>query len=336
MRRRGLALAVSVLGVVFAPAAFAGDLPPGGSFYDDDGNVHEGGIEAIAAEGITLGCNPPDNTIFCPDDSVTRGQTAAFLARALSFPEATTDFFTDDDGSVFENAINKIAVANITLGCNPPANTKYCPADFVTRGQMAAFLVRAFGYTDNGGGDLFTDDDDSIFEAAIDKLGTAGVTVGCNPPANDRYCPESLVTRGQMATFLTRALGLSSMVPPPGFIGRFEGPGFPADAAFVTLDIGPTGSDHTVDVVLFEEGGFFCFFSPFSNVTFSGTGTRSDPSHIEITFQEVVCHRRTGDEDVPGFFFYDLLYDPIRDVVDVVLRHGSCFWRSSGGSAADC
>jgi hypothetical protein len=24
-------------------------LPPGGTFVDDDGNVHEGGIEAIAA-----------------------------------------------------------------------------------------------------------------------------------------------------------------------------------------------------------------------------------------------------------------------------------------------
>lgn len=33
-----------------------------GTFTDDDGNVHEGYIEAIAAEGITGGCNPPDNT----------------------------------------------------------------------------------------------------------------------------------------------------------------------------------------------------------------------------------------------------------------------------------
>ncbi len=82
--------------------ALAADLPPGGSFYDDDGNVHEGGIEAIAAEGITLGCNPPDNTIFCPGDSVTRGQMAAFLARALGLPDAATDFFADDDGTTFE------------------------------------------------------------------------------------------------------------------------------------------------------------------------------------------------------------------------------------------
>ena len=76
---------------------------------------------------------------------------------------------------------------------------------------MAALLVRALDYTDDGGGDLFVDDDDddddSIFEGDIDRLGTAGVTRGCNPPANDRYCPDHVVTREQMAAFLHRALG---------------------------------------------------------------------------------------------------------------------------------
>jgi S-layer homology domain len=76
----------------------------------------------------------------------------------------------------------------------------------VTRGQMAAFLVRALGYTADGGGNLFTDDDTSIFESDIDKLATAGVTRGCNPPTNDEFCPNQFVTRGQMAAFLYRAL----------------------------------------------------------------------------------------------------------------------------------
>jgi hypothetical protein len=70
---------------------------------------------------------------------------------------------------------------------------------------MAAFLVRAFGYTDNGGGNLFIDDNNSIFENDIDRLATAGVTHGCNPPTRDRFCPDDFVTRGQMAAFLYRA-----------------------------------------------------------------------------------------------------------------------------------
>ena len=47
----------------------------------------------------------------------------------------------------------------------------------------------------------------TIFEHDIDCLATAGVTKGCNPPANDRYCPNDKVTREQMAAFLHRALG---------------------------------------------------------------------------------------------------------------------------------
>nr|MDJ0953177.1 S-layer homology domain-containing protein [Acidimicrobiia bacterium] len=151
---------------------------------------------------------PPWNDQFCPNDFVTRGQMAAFLVRALALTDdGGGDLFADDDGSVFEPSIDRLAASGITKGCNPPWNDQFCPNDFVTRGQMAAFLVRAVGYTDNGSGNLFVDDDGSVFEDAIDKLGTAGVTRGCNPPINDHYCPHDRVTRGQMAAFLRRALG---------------------------------------------------------------------------------------------------------------------------------
>ena len=53
-------------------------------------------------------------------------------------------------------------------------------------------------------GGSFTDDDTSIFEADIEWLADSGVTRGCNPPANDRFCPEEYVTRGQMAAFMRR------------------------------------------------------------------------------------------------------------------------------------
>ena len=71
---------------------------------------------------------------------------------------------------------------------------------------MAAFLVRAFGLPDLGVSDLFVDDDDSIFQPDIDKLGATGVSRGCNPPENDRFCPDDSVTRQQMAAFIRRAV----------------------------------------------------------------------------------------------------------------------------------
>lgn len=179
-----------------------------GVFADDDDNTFDSDIDWMARSGISYGCNPPDNDRFCPDDSVSRGQMAAFLHRALGdalIPAAPVEFI-DDDGNTFEADIEWLGGVGVTRGCNPPLNDRYCPDEHVTRGQMAAFLVRAFGYTDNGGGDLFVDDDGNTFEDDIDKLATAGVTVGCNPPTNTEYCPNDVVTRGQMAAFLRRAL----------------------------------------------------------------------------------------------------------------------------------
>jgi hypothetical protein len=132
---------------------------------------------------------------------------AAFLTRALGYTDAGTgDLFVDDDDSIFEPAIDKLATAGVTKGCNPPVNDRFCPDAFVTREQMAAFLVRALGLTDDGGGNKFIDDDGSVFEDDIAKLATAGITQGCNPPTNTKFCPTSRVTREQMAAFLRRAL----------------------------------------------------------------------------------------------------------------------------------
>jgi hypothetical protein len=70
---------------------------------------------------------------------------AAFLRRAFDYPSATIDYFADDDTSIFEADINSIAKAGVTLGCNPPGNTRYCPKDLVKRDQMASFFARALG-----------------------------------------------------------------------------------------------------------------------------------------------------------------------------------------------
>ncbi len=77
----------------------------------------------------------------------------------------------------------------------------------MTRGQMSAFPVRALGLPSGIGSDVFVDDISSIFEADIERLAAAAITRGCNPPENDRFCPDQPVTRSQMAAFLQRALG---------------------------------------------------------------------------------------------------------------------------------
>ncbi|HEY6628508.1 MAG TPA: CAP domain-containing protein [Acidimicrobiia bacterium] len=178
-----------------------------GHFWDDDTSIFESAIEKFAAAGNTQGCNPPVNDRFCPDDYVTRGMMAAFLVRGLGLTDPGNVDFIDDNGSTFESAIEKLAAAGITQGCNPPQNNRFCPNQYVTRGMMAAFLVRGLELTDQGNVD-FIDDNGSLFEDAIEKLAAAGITQGCNPPQNNRFCPNDVVTRGMMAAFLVRGLDL--------------------------------------------------------------------------------------------------------------------------------
>ncbi len=118
--------------------------------------------------------------------------------------------FEDSTGHTFETDISWLAASGITRGCNPPANTRFCPDDPVTRGQMAAFLGRALHLP--AGTDAFDDTTGHTFATDISALAAAGITRGCNPPANTRFCPDDPVTRGQMAAFLHRAL--EDMMPP--------------------------------------------------------------------------------------------------------------------------
>ena len=202
-----------VMATLAVSAAGSGALEPGGTFSDDNGSVHESSIEAIADEGITLGCNPPVNDMFCPNKAVTRAQMATFLARALNLPAATGSF-ADTADSVHAANIGALAAAGITQGCNPPVNDMFCPNKAVTRAQMATFLARALNLPAATGS--FADTADSVHAANIGALAAAGITQGCNPPVNDMFCPNKAVTRAQMATFLTRALNLEPIaVPPP-------------------------------------------------------------------------------------------------------------------------
>jgi hypothetical protein len=112
------------------------DVPPQNPFYAF--------IEQMAIRQITLGCGGGN---YCPGDPVLRDQMAAFIIRALHPPgyippqPAQQRFLDVPPGNPFYAHIEEMAVRQITLGCG---GGNYCPTLAVTRGQMAAFLVRAF------------------------------------------------------------------------------------------------------------------------------------------------------------------------------------------------
>lgn len=197
----------SLLAAVFPPTGLQGLW--NGRFADDDGSVHESDIDRLAADGTTRGCNPPWNTNYCPQRLITRGEIAAFIRRTLDLPGTTEVFYRDTAGSVFDDDINAVTAAGIGFGCT---EDRYCPDSPLLRDEMAELLVRAFAaadpdrYSNPGGIDFFVDDDGNRFQASINLLAAAGVTKGCNPPDNDRFCPDRPLIRAEMASFFFRAL----------------------------------------------------------------------------------------------------------------------------------
>jgi hypothetical protein len=157
----------------------------------------------LEASGVTKGCSPPVNDWYSPERDITRGELSAFLARALDLPYVVADTFIDDDISIFERDIGRLVAAGIFVSCNG-ADTLFCPDQPLAREVTARFLVEAFEY-EASAVDWFVDDDDSPYEDDINANIAVGVTRGCNPPTNDRYCRLRIVTRGEMAAFFHRA-----------------------------------------------------------------------------------------------------------------------------------
>lgn len=114
-------------------------------------------------------------------------------------------FFDVLDNHPFSDPVAWLFGNGITAGCNPPWADWYCPGDDVSRGQMAAFLTRALDLKAPPGTNSFDDDDGSPFEADIEALVAAEITLGCGERS---FCPSDPLSRAQMASLLARALDL--------------------------------------------------------------------------------------------------------------------------------
>jgi hypothetical protein len=108
-----------------------------------------GFIEQLSADGITSGCAA--GPMFCPAANVSRAAMAKFLLKAKCgaayVPNTPTSSpFSDVSASdPFLPWINKLYSLGITGGC-ATGPLRYCPADSVTRLQMATFIYRTFPY----------------------------------------------------------------------------------------------------------------------------------------------------------------------------------------------
>lgn len=197
----------ALLSAVLLPASGAAAPPPASDscFADVGASFAEDNICHIADLGITVGCG---GDRYCPRAAVTRAQMAVFLDRTYRFatghnpPAATTPFVDVAADHWAAASVARIYGLGITVGTGP--NT-YSPNRDVTRGQMAAFLARTYREITGAPAPVvatpFVDVAGHFAEADIARIYGLGITYGVSA---DRYGPDRVVTREQMAAFLSR------------------------------------------------------------------------------------------------------------------------------------
>lgn len=108
-------LVVAATAIVVAPLTAVASH----SFTDvPDTNTFHGDIAWLADAGVTRGCNPPNNTEFCPDDPVTREQMAAFMRRFAEYLDAEDGTPAQADHATTANSATTADHANTADSAN--------------------------------------------------------------------------------------------------------------------------------------------------------------------------------------------------------------------------
>ena len=190
-----------------APAAAEGksftDVTPNFFAYEEIMGLSKAGIISGYADGS-----------FRPYQTITRGQTAIMLAKALDLPAAPkAKPFTDiSQNSPYYNAVSAVVQAGIIRGYGDD----FRPNATLTREEMATIMVRAFHLTEKSQVDVPFKDLNSVsptHRKNVEILFQNGLTKGKDA---NTYAPKESVTRVQFSMFLYRQLkdSLKEQQPP--------------------------------------------------------------------------------------------------------------------------
>ena len=206
-----------------------------------------------------------------------------------------THSFTDvPNTNTFHEDIEWLKDSGVTKGCNPPANTEYCPDDNVTRGQMAAFMKRFAGYLQAEDGipaqadhSISSDNADTVDGkhasafALRSDLPTDG-SLSCPGvafyPISDGFDWRGVETRTSSEAFLIEAtcpLELPDGVPITRFVASFED-GAVSDSNCILKQMDVTGDRFGLGMGNVE-------FVAQTSVTSGSTGANQTVSTTDIS-----------------------------------------------------
>ncbi|MGH9718800.1 MAG: Ig-like domain-containing protein [Bryobacteraceae bacterium] len=234
-----------VLALVLLPSAFAQSQPIL-TFADVSQTARFYGTTDLMRErGLTVGCAGYPVALYCPDLTVTRGQMAVFLARAIyssisgdanAFPYVpSTPYFTDvPSGHGYFNYIQVLRYLNVIEGCS---DTMFCPDDGVTNFLAAKWTARARqsrnsngaildpGYVPTGYSEYGYFVDVGYYDTRFPWVQKARQLSGSelpgrNCPSSGWFCPDALLSRGDASFYIIYGvMGQPGLLPAQPYEG---------------------------------------------------------------------------------------------------------------------
>ena len=173
----------------------------------------------------------------------------AWVAVAAAAPATAQPAGFDDVAEDAYYSVPVAALAEMGIFAGTECAQGFCPGEPIDRKTMAVWMVRVLDEQEPSAlsESRFDDVDARSFHAPfIERIAELGVTRGCGDGSG--FCPDSVVSRAQMAVFLTRAYGLPAG-PDPGFLD------VPGDAWYAAAVASLAASGITVDC---SDGTVFC------------------------------------------------------------------------------
>lgn len=170
-------------------------------------NAHRLAIDCMAWWDVVRGVA---EHAYAPAAQMTRAQMATLLVRMITagggtLPESPGDHFDDDNDSVHQSSINRLAEAGALKGAG---GRLFKPTAAVRRDHMASFVVAAYRFVSTTplvepSTDYFRDDNTNLHEPSINVAAEAGFVAGLG---DGLYGPTELERRDQAASRTARVL----------------------------------------------------------------------------------------------------------------------------------
>ncbi|MCM3733443.1 S-layer homology domain-containing protein [Fictibacillus nanhaiensis] len=193
-------LSAAVVASVVAPVAGAA------ASYTDvkAGSWYEEAVNYVTEVGYMQGTGKG----FEPESKMTRAQAAQLFTNIFGIEDKNLkeDFSDVSDKAWYRDAVAAVLEHGIMNGIG---NGKFAPEANLTRGQLAAIVVRAYGFEGAEGSEQsFSDIKGHMFEEEISILASLGLVNGVGA---GKFAPDANVTRAQMAQIIYN-------IDNPGFV----------------------------------------------------------------------------------------------------------------------